>query len=232
VGLASERRGGLVEQLIEQLRAEIRTGELPLGGRIPPEADLATTFGVGRNTVREAVRALAHAGLLEVRQGDGTFVRASTELSGALRRLSGAELREVLELRRMLEVEGAALAARRRTETELVALTETLQRRDSALAEEDFEAAVHADAEFHRLAVRSAHNTLLSELYDGLTEAVLASVATTMDPAEGSGRQVSHDGLLAALADRHAERAAHEAAGFLDELLATHAPADGQEQPT
>ncbi len=227
MGLATARRSGLVEQVIEQLRAEIRAGGLPLGERLPPEADLATTFGVGRNTVREAVRALAHAGLLEVRQGDGTFVRATTELSGALRRLSGAELREVLELRRMLEAEGAALAALRRTEAELAALTDTLRRRDSALAEEDFDAAVHADAEFHRLAVRAAHNSLLSELYDGVTEAVLASVATTMDPAEGSGGQVSHDGLLAAVADGDTERATYEAAGFLDELLETHAPADG-----
>jgi DNA-binding FadR family transcriptional regulator len=231
VALATARRAGLVEQVIEQLRAEIRTGGFPLGERIPPEADLAATFGVGRNTVREAVRALAHAGLLEVRQGDGTFVRATTEISGALRRLSGAELREVLELRRVLEVEGARLAARRRTESELAELTATLRRRDSALEEEHFDVAVHADAEFHRLVVHAAHNSLLGELYHGVTEAVLASVATTMDPDTRHAGPVSHAELLSALANADAERATREAAGFLDELLDAHSTA-GRKEPS
>ncbi|EWM16430.1 GntR-family transcriptional regulator, partial [Kutzneria sp. 744] len=100
VPLATTRRTGLVDQVIEQMRKAISSGEWPVGQRIPAEPELVSALGVGRNTVREAVRALAHAGLLEVRQGDGTFVRATSELSGAVRRLVGDELREVLEVRR------------------------------------------------------------------------------------------------------------------------------------
>ena len=74
--LATTRRAGLVDQVIDQMRGAITAGEWPVGRRIPPEPELVTALGVGRNTVREAVRALSHAGLLEVRQGDGTFVRA------------------------------------------------------------------------------------------------------------------------------------------------------------
>lgn len=228
MALATAYRTGLVDQVIEQLRAEIRGGALPIGQRIPPEAELAATFGVGRNTVREAVRALAHAGLLEVRQGDGTFVRATTELSGALHRLSGSALLEVLELRLVLEVSGARLAASRRTGREVTELSQTLQRRDSALGEARVDAAVHADAEFHRLVLQAAHNSLLSELYHGVTEAVLASVATTMHPDAGSGEHVSHSALLSAIAGGDAERAATEAAGFLNDLLCSRPVSGGR----
>ncbi|PRC57877.1 GntR family transcriptional regulator, partial [Mycobacterium sp. ITM-2017-0098] len=85
-------RAGLVDQVIDQLRHTIASGEWPVGRRIPNETVLVESLGVGRNPVREAVRALAHAGLLDVRQGDGTYVRATSEVSGALRRLCGAEL--------------------------------------------------------------------------------------------------------------------------------------------
>src|SRR5215471_3153791 len=122
VPLTTTRRAPLVDQVIEQMRAAIADGDWVVDQRIPPEPELVTALGVGRNTVREAVRALAHAGLLEVRQGDGTFVRATSEISGALRRLVGEELREVLEVRRTLEVEGARLAAKHRTPEDIAHL--------------------------------------------------------------------------------------------------------------
>src|ERR1700760_2897957 len=102
VPLTTTRRTGLVEQVIEQMRDAIRTGDWAVDQRIPPEPELVTVLGVGRNTVREAVRALSHAGLLEVRQGDGTFVRATSELSGAVRRMCGTQLREVRHARGLL----------------------------------------------------------------------------------------------------------------------------------
>ncbi len=82
---AARPPAGLVDHAIDQLRQSITTGEWPVGTRIPPtEPNLATALGVGRNTVREAVRALAHSGILEVRRGgDGTYVRATSEISGA-----------------------------------------------------------------------------------------------------------------------------------------------------
>src|ERR1044071_10150453 len=64
VPLATTRRAGLVDQVIEQLREAVTKGEWPIGQRSPTEPELATQLGVGRNTVREAVRALAHSGLL------------------------------------------------------------------------------------------------------------------------------------------------------------------------
>lgn len=216
--LATARRTGLVDQVIEQLRASVTAGEWPVGAKIPTEPELVEALGVGRNTVREAVRALAHIGILEVRQGDGTYVRATSEVSGALRRLCGSELREVLQVRRCLEVEGARLAAAARTGEDLAELRTLLDRRDRYQAENKHDEFARADTEFHLAVVRSSHNTVLTELYRGLTEMILASVATTSaqpQPVE----EIRHRGLLDAVAAGDVELAAREAAGFLDELL-------------
>jgi DNA-binding FadR family transcriptional regulator len=220
VPLATTRRTGLVDQAIEQLRNAVRQGEWPIGQRIPTEPELAAQLGVGRNTVREAVRALAHSGLLEVRQGDGTYVRATSEVSGAVRRLCGDELREVLQVRRTLEVEGARLAAAARTEEELGKLTSLLDERDAAEREHRFDDFVRTDTEFHLSVVQCGHNTLLTELYRGLTEVVTASVAATSSEDPTYSGTIEHRGLLHAIAERDPAAAAAEAAGFLDELLA------------
>lgn len=222
--LATARRTGLVDQVIDQLRSAVIKQEWPVGHRIPPETELAASFGVGRNTVREAVRALSHSGLLEVRQGDGTYVRATSEVSGAVRRLCGSELREVLQVRRTLEVEGARLAATARTAEELRKLTVLLDQRDEAQRVRRFEDFVRTDAEFHLTVVRCGHNTLLTELYRGLTEAVAASVAATSRVDFGDTEEIEHRGLLNAIARRDPERAAAEASGFLTELLASLPP--------
>ncbi|MDN5917589.1 MAG: FadR family transcriptional regulator [Pseudonocardia sp.] len=222
--LVTARRGGLVEQAIEQLRAAIRDGEWAVGSKIPPEAELATSLDVGRNTVREAVRALAHGGLLEVRQGDGTFVRATSELSGALRKLCGDELREVLEVRRILEVDAARLAAVRRTDDDVADLRAAMAARDAALhdaatGDGPVDDAVRTDTDFHALVVRCSHNSLLSELYRGVAEAVAGSVAATMPPELGTEDEVSHTGLVEAVVARDVERAAREAGEFLTRLI-------------
>jgi DNA-binding FadR family transcriptional regulator len=220
VPLATTRRTGLVDQVIDQLREAVRQGEWPVGSRIPTEPELATSLGVGRNTIREAVRALSHSGLLEVRQGDGTYVRATSEVSGAIRRLCGSELREVLQVRRMLEVEAARLAATDRTEEELANLRALHTQRDKAQAESRFADFVQTDADFHLAVVECAHNTLLTELYRGLTEAITASVAATTHKELGPAEHIEHRGIIEAIADRDPTRAAAEAAAFLDELLA------------
>lgn len=216
--LATTRRTGLVDQVIDQLRASVTAGEYPIGTKIPTEPTLAEALGVGRNTVREAVRALAHGGILEVRQGDGTYVRATSEVSGALRRLCGSELREVLQVRRCLEVEGARLAATARTDADLAELWHLLQRRDELQNEHDMEGFARADAELHFAVVRSSHNAVLTELYRGLTEVVLASVATTTHQTAAAAH-IRHRGLVEAIDAQDVDRAGREAGGFLDELL-------------
>ena len=217
--LVTTKRTGLVDQVIAQMRALVSSGEWPLGQRIPPEAELVTALGVGRNTVREAVRALSHAGLFEVRQGDGTFVRATSELSGAVGRLCGAELRQILEVRRALEVESARLAAGARTDDDLGELDTLLDEREKAIRAADREQVADTDTRFHLRLVEAAHNPVLLELYRGISEAVQSSVATMFDADAPFDQHVSHTELLIAVRDGDPVRAASEAGGFLEEFL-------------
>ncbi len=217
--LVTTKRTGLVDQVIEQMRELVSSGEWPLDQRIPPESELVNALGVGRNTVREAVRALAHAGLFEVRQGDGTFVRATSELSGAVRRLCGTELRQVLEVRRALEVESARLAATARTDDDIRRLQTVLEARDDAMRDRERDRAVATDTAFHLQLVEASHNAVLIELYQGISEAVASSVATTFDSEYGQKHHFSHTELFEAVRDRDPARAAAEAGGFLEELL-------------
>jgi DNA-binding FadR family transcriptional regulator len=216
VPLVTAARTGLVDQVISQMRELVSSGEWPVGRRIPTEGALVTALGVGRNTVREAVRALSHAGLLEVRQGDGTFVRATSELSGAVRRLCGRELRQTLEVRRALEVEGARLAATRCTPKDLRDLEEALRACNAAIDARDLTAVVSTDAAFHARLVEASRNPVLIELYRGISEAVRSSVATIFDPE----KLVKHTDLLAAVRAGDPDRSAEQAGGFLDDLLA------------
>lgn len=173
--LAGIRRGSLCDEVIAQLREQIASGSWPVGERIPPESELIERLQVGRGTVREAIKALAHIGLLEVRQGDGTYVKSRSELAGALRRkMRNVTDLQVQEVRRALEVEGARLAACRRTDEDLRAMAAALDERDVAgrLARElgRWDEAwgrpwVEADVRFHQAVVAASHNPMLSEMY-------------------------------------------------------------------
>ncbi|MER5769943.1 FadR/GntR family transcriptional regulator [Streptomyces sp. NPDC001985] len=167
--LTSPRRSGLTDQVIAQLRNQITTGEWPVGTRIPTEPELVEQLGVARNTVREAVRALAHNGLLDIRQGSGTYVLATSELAGVMhRRFAGASPRDVAEVRSTLESSAARLAAGRRTERDLHQLDALLARREEAWATGDTERFIAADASFHFAVVAASHNDVLGELYADL----------------------------------------------------------------
>lgn len=217
--LNTARRSGLVEQVIEQLRASVAGGEWPVGHRIPNESDLVEALGVGRNTVREAVRALAHAGLFEVRQGDGTYVRATSEVSGALRRLGSTELRDVLQVRRGLEVEGARLAATRRTDDDITELRALLADRDERQLSGSHHEFAGADTEFHCAVMRASGNAMLIELYLGLIEVITASVAVMYEsPVETEFED--HHRLLDRIIAADADGAARAAAELFDRLLA------------
>ena len=126
---------------------------------------------MARNTVREAVRALAHNGLLDIRQGSGTYVVATSELAGVMhRRFAGADPRHVAELRSALEATAARLAAQRRTEQDLQQLDALLERRERAWESGDAEAFVEADATFHLAVVAASHNEVLAAIYADLGE--------------------------------------------------------------
>lgn len=207
----------LVDQAIDGMRALLAEGEWAVGARVPPEPVLAAELGVSRGTVREAVKALAHAGVLEVRRGDGTYVAAPNEVSALMRRqLSRVELGHVLEVHHAIETRAAVLAASRRTAEDLAVLADALDRRGAAAAAGDEEGFVSADCAFHLAMVAAAHNPLLSELYEGFLDTLLASVVL---PPEGADHLApAHVDLLAAIRAGDPERAFTATAGLLDQV--------------
>lgn len=215
--LAPTAPASLVDQAIAGMRTLLASGEWAVGTRIPPEPALAAALAVSRNTVREAVKALAHAGLLEVRRGDGTYVAAATEMQALMRRqLDRVELAHLLEVRHAIEVRATALAAERRTDADLAGLDAVMERRSRAVAERDSATFIAADVDFHIAVVAAAHNPLLVELYDGLVETLRASIE---DPAGSDVLGPEHVAVLAAIRAGDAAAAAAASAELLEHVV-------------
>jgi DNA-binding FadR family transcriptional regulator len=173
-------RVSLVDAVVNRLRDEIRTGSLPIGSKIPTEAKLVEMFGVSRPSVREAVRSLVQLGLLDTRQGDGTYVVAEDEMTVALGNAIGAaDETEVLAVRRALDVLAAREAAHRRTQADLDALREALDGRRVAVAASDVGAFIDHDVAFHLGIARASKNVLLHDLYQSFETSLRDSVRRT-----------------------------------------------------
>jgi DNA-binding FadR family transcriptional regulator len=208
----------LVVQVSRQFRERVASGDWPVHSRIPGEKHLAQELGVSRGTVREALRALTMSGLLEPRVGDGTYVRASDELTGLLRHGGGTELEHVLDVRSVLEVAAAERAARHRGDADLEAMRTAIALRAEAERAGDVDAYVSADSLFHRSVVDAAGNPLLTRLYDALRENVVESIRRTTSLPEEGGLNDLHEGLLAAIENGSPERARTIAVELADEL--------------
>ncbi|MGW6736726.1 FadR/GntR family transcriptional regulator [Streptomyces sp. NPDC055013] len=213
--LSNPRRSALSEQVIAALRNQITSGEWPVGTRIPTEPELVEQLGVARNTVREAVRALAHNGLLDIRQGSGTYVVATSELAGVMhRRFADADPRHIAELRSTLESGAAQLAAERRTEKDLKQLDALLARREEAWESGDTEAFVAADATFHLAVVAASHNDAMIAMYADLGEVLRDWLRDDVGAELTPESYLDHARLVDAIHAGDASAAGSEAAGY------------------
>ncbi|MER8000569.1 FadR/GntR family transcriptional regulator [Streptomyces sp. NPDC095613] len=222
--LSSPRRSALSDQVISELRNQITSGEWPVGSRIPTEPELVEQLGVARNTVREAVRALAHNGLLDIRQGSGTYVIATSELAGVMhRRFAGADPRHIAELRSTLESSAARMAAERRTERDLRQLETLLARREAAWTARDAERFVSADVALHLAVVSASHNDVLTALYADLGDLVRDTLRDDVESGIRPESHMDHARLVAAIRAGDAEAAGTEAASHALDCLAERA---------
>jgi DNA-binding FadR family transcriptional regulator len=213
--LTATRRSALSDQVITALRNQITSGEWPVGSRIPTESELVEQLGVARNTVREAVRALAHNGLLDIRQGSGTYVVATSELAEVMhRRFADADPRHIAELRSTLESSAARLAAERRTERDLGQLDALLRRREEAWDSGDAEAFVAADSTLHLAVVAASHNEVMTTLYADLGDVLRDWLRSDVGRELRPERHMDHSRLVAAIRAGDAETAGTEAASY------------------
>ncbi|MEP4464748.1 FadR/GntR family transcriptional regulator [Marinobacter alexandrii] len=212
------RKGSLVNTAIESLRQAIESGHWPLGSKLPVESELSEALGVSRNTVREAVRVLVHVGILETRQGDGTYVRSTRDAGETLRRIGRTHLADQLEVRLMLETEAAKLAATRRTDRDLRVMEEALDARAKAGA--SVADRVRHDQAFHHSLVAPSHNSALSELYDYFSHGIRETIERTETEADlPEPSQEDHELLLAAVRRRDPVKAEQLARSLLQPSL-------------
>ncbi|MEW2630432.1 FadR/GntR family transcriptional regulator [Streptomyces sp. NPDC048389] len=196
----------VTDEAIEKIKAMIVSGVLRPGDRLPKESELATELGLSRNSLREAVRALSLIRILDVRQGDGTYV-TSLDPQLLLEALSFVvdfhrddTVLEFLAVRRILEPAATEMAAGRISGPELDALDDQL---DALGAEPSVEELVAADLDFHRGIVRASGNSVLCSLLDGLSgPTTRARVWRGLTQEDAVGRTLrEHRAILAALRD-------------------------------
>ncbi|GAA3295853.1 FadR family transcriptional regulator [Dactylosporangium vinaceum] len=167
----------LTDEAITRIRAMIQRGELPPGSRLPPEPQLAAQMGLSRSGVREAVKVLESARVLDVRRGDGTYVTSLAPrlllegLGLAVQLLQDDTLLEVMEVRRMLEPVATGLAALRLSGEQLDELGRILD--DMRAAADDHEQLIHFDTAFHHTVIAATGNETLTTLMDGLSSRTL-----------------------------------------------------------
>jgi DNA-binding FadR family transcriptional regulator len=212
-------RVSLVDTVVGRLREEIASGSWPVGSKIPTEARLIEELGVSRTSVREGVRSLVQLGLLETRQGDGTYVIADDETTVALQGvIDAADEAEVLAVRRALDVLAAREAAARRGAGDVTALRSALDARRAAVAADDVAAFIDSDVAFHLGIARASQNSLLFRLYqtfeDSLRESVgRANCSAISDDARGD----FHEDLFGAIAEHRGDDATRAAIQVLDD---------------
>jgi GntR family transcriptional repressor for pyruvate dehydrogenase complex len=176
------------QELTQRLAAEILSGRLPPGARLPTEQELSLATGVSRTVVREAVAALRADGLVLTRQGLGAFVPADVQ-----RRpfridpdevKTGKDVLQILELRMGLEIEASGLAAERRTSQDLIEIEAALRSVESEI--EIGGNAVDADFRFHLTIFRSVHNRYFPQFLEFLGNFIIPrqilNVANGGDP--------------------------------------------------
>ena len=202
----------LTEFAIEALRAMIVSGALAPGSRLPPEAELAVELGASRNTVREAVRALVTARVLDVKRGDGTYVtslRPELLLEGigaAVELMQEGFSLELIAVRRILEPAATAMAAAAMDDETLAGLEACMARMEAATSEAE---RIGHDADFHALVAKASGNATLASMLSAVSSRTIRARAWRGLAEEGaSARTVpQHREILRALRERDPGRA-------------------------
>jgi GntR family transcriptional repressor for pyruvate dehydrogenase complex len=212
-GEAVTREPRLSDKISEMMRQAIISRGLTAGTPLPSERELGEQFGVSRTVVREAVRALVAKGIVEVRSGSGLRVAAVDEdtVSESLTwyiRGGSLEYEQVHEIRSMIEVQMAGLAAERRTDEQLIVLREAHEQLKSVIG--DFEAAALADLVFHDLIARATQNDLFAVILGSIANALIEVRRETLAGGSGDTTIADHQRILDAIeaGDAEAARAA------------------------
>lgn len=217
-GLKTIKKVSVKDQTLEQLKNYILSGVVQLGERLPSERALADALGVGRYSVREALKVLEAVGLVQSRVGEGTFLTTNTGASfGRILGLSlatwGGTIIEILDAREMIEAEAARAAAARATPAQLARIEYELETMRHAAQVREY---LKADMNFHRRIGDASQNIIISQFVNNLIDLLEEALQETQSDslprqAEGGG---SHQEIYEALAAGEA--------GAAGELMRSH----------
>ena len=161
----------LAEEVASKLQEQISLGQYKINEKLPIEAELMKSFGVGRSSIREAMKLLANSGLLRIQQGVGTFVQEVTGTQEPMdQRLKRASLKDLDEVRQLLELKIAEKAAINRTDDDIVAMKQHLANRMKTANEGLLEECVEADIQFHIAIAEASKNEILADLYKSVSK--------------------------------------------------------------
>lgn len=203
------KRLSLAEEVADRLQELIASGKYAVGQQLPTEPELMLQFSVGRSSIREAVKILAHRGLVRVQQGLGTFVLSQSGTGEALsQRLQRADFKDLNEVRFLLEVKIAEKAAMHRNNKDIEKMKGFLKKRFEYASGNQLELCIQADINFHNAIAEAGKNEIMRDLYKTVAEHLkksfllrYANTDTFVDT------QHYHDALLQSIIDKDPKKA-------------------------
>jgi DNA-binding FadR family transcriptional regulator len=203
------QRHNLADAVVSKLQQQLSLGEYQPGQKLPSEPELMEQFGVGRSTIREAIRILANTGVLKVRQGSGTYVELQNGIAEPLpQRLRRAGAEELNEVRQLLEMKVAEKAALHRSKKDIEKMKALLQQRGMAARAGDTAEAIRADIQFHVAIAAASRNDILADLYRTFSEHMTRYFREVHPTTSAFLRTHSlHESLLKSIIDQDPKKA-------------------------
>ena len=213
------QRKTLAQEVADRLIEGIINNEYPVAEKLPAEPELMKIYGVGRSSIREAIKILSIKGVLDVQQGVGTFVVSNTIQETLESQMDKAQIEDVQEVRSLLDSQIAAKAAVFRSEEELKNIKLYLDQRNILAEENNILECYQADINFHIAIAEACGNTLLKEIYKIASSHILRSFENRHNDTEPFKiSQNIHHRLYLAIEDKDAEKAAFIAQQIVDRI--------------
>lgn len=213
------QRKTLAQEVADRLTEGIINNEFAVGEKLPTEPELMKIYGVGRSSIREAIKILSIKGILDVHQGVGTFVISNTIHESLESQMDKAEIQDVQEVRSLLDANIAAKAALNRNEEQLRNIKVYLDQRNTLATENKDLECYQADINFHVAIAEACGNILLKEIYTIASSHILRSFESSHNDTESFIiSQDVHKRLYLAIENQNAEEAALIAQQIVDRI--------------
>lgn len=217
------KRKAICDEVANQLQKQITAGKLKKGDKLPSEPELMHQFGVGRSSIREAIRILATSGLLRVQQGLGTFVAMENGTPMPwYKRLENSSSIDLNEVRQLLELKIAEKAAINRNKKDIALLTKLLKQRLDAAKKNLPDECIDYDIQFHIAIADAAKNEILADLYKNIAAQIKKSFRQAYTNTEVFMlKHKMHQDLLQSIIDKDPQKAWEHVAEITGQTLPT-----------